>query len=50
MLKEETKNHEEETAQPIHQGIQAPIVLMKPCNHQICNPTIVVFTTPSLAL
>jgi hypothetical protein len=50
MLKEETKSHEKETTQPIHQGIKAPIVLMKPCNHHIYNPTIVVFIAPSLAL
>jgi len=50
MLKEETKIHEEEIAQLVHQGIKAPIVLMKPCNHQICNPIIIAFAAPSLAL
>jgi hypothetical protein len=50
MLKEETKTREEETAQPIHQGIKAPIVLMKPYSHQICNPIVIASTTPSLTL
>jgi len=50
MLKDESKTHEEETTQLVDQGIEAPIVLMKPYNHQICSPIIVAFVAPSLAL
>ncbi len=49
MLKDENKIHEEKTTQIDHQGIEAPIVLMKPYNHQICSPIVVAFVAPSLA-
>jgi hypothetical protein len=48
MLKEETKAHEEATAQELNQGTEAPIVLMKPCSHQIPSPAAA--PTPSPAL
>lgn len=48
MLKEETKAHEEATAQELNQGTEAPIVVMKPCSHQIPSPAAA--PTPSPAL
>jgi hypothetical protein len=48
MLKEQAKAHEEATAQELNQGTEAPIVLMKPCSHQIPSPAAA--PTPSPAL